>query len=120
MKETTLILAVVITFSIGFISGAATPYIMDKVITGVATIDFDLPNDQYPNACINWNYVRGDGSKKSDYYFYTDAEICNKSCYPPEQFNDTETMQGRLYRAECGCCKARGVDGSGVYWRKER
>jgi hypothetical protein len=64
-------------------------------------------HDEYPDACINWNYVKGIGAHKSDYYYDTDLERCNKACsYIPSK-NDNPVYRMTQERV-CDCCKARG------------
>lgn len=98
---------ILIGIVIGLLAGLSIGY---AVGSGYATPVVGIPlveDPYYDNACINWNYVKGTGAGKSDYYFDTDRESCQVSC---SRINTTEqgSMAWQMYSMHCGCCKARG------------
>ena len=96
----------VIMFICGLMVGVEAPHIYDG--TTAAMPQITLPDNQYPNECLNLNYVKGNGGEKSDYYFDTTTESCNESCHPTSACNDSLPCK-RYHLDQCNCCGARGI-----------
>lgn len=106
MKDGGVVIVMIIAYSIGFITGLAAPHIYNVGITG-AMPEITIP-EEYPPECMNTHYVKGIGSKKSDYFYDTDPVSCREVCDPTDEMLALNNSYYQMVlREKCRCCKAR-------------
>jgi len=106
MTEAGMATIMLISFCIGVVTGLVAPHIVSIGITSAMPV-ITIPNE-YPPECMNTHYVKGNGSKKSDYFYDTTPEECKEYCYPTAEMLALDNSYYQMtLREKCACCHAR-------------